>query len=181
MFLNVKHWFSSIVSEVSDDSDEDQEAGDAPSGLEPPRGMRTERILRTMIKVPVRWFQNVYHAKKLEASLNKVHPECPIKVKVVDKLVGNPFIENTFDYGLIVIPCLFLFSFSLWAISRFTARWFFEPCALIAVVISTIVFLLFGCLFLFASFFGYEFEYMEARSVRRRRNYSDEYDYSKLA
>lgn len=143
-------------------------------------GMRTERILRAIIRIPVRWFQLGYHARKLERSMNKEHPECPVRVKVVDWLVGNPLIENTFDIGLIAIPCLFLLSFLLWAASRFFARAILEPASLVAVVISLCAFLGFGFVFLFAAFFGYEFEYVDGRkNPRRRRNPAE--SYNKLA
>src|SRR5690606_23105570 len=90
---------------------EPEDNGEDSEFTEEGNGMRTERILEAIINIPVRWFQLKYHARKLERSMNKEHPECPVRVKIVDWLVGNPFIENTFDFGLIVIPRLFLFSF----------------------------------------------------------------------
>lgn len=140
------------------------------------RGMRTERILRAIIRVPIRWFHLTYHARKLERIMNKEHPECPVRVRVVDKLVGNQFIENLFDTGLLVIPCLFLFSFFLWALSRFVAKSILEPASLATVAISVFLFFTFGIIFVFAAFFGYEFEYIDGKKyVRRKRNPPDSY------
>jgi hypothetical protein len=165
------------------ETDEDEESDD---DIEPyefaeeGRGLRTERILRAIIHIPIRWFQNVYHAKRLERSLNKEHPECPVRVKVVDRLVGCPLVENTFDFGLIIIPIMFLFSFFLWFISRFTNRWFFESASLVMAIISVISFIAFGLMFVFAAFFGYEFEYLDGRKFAKRKRNPPE-SYNKLA
>ncbi|XP_054155472.1 uncharacterized protein LOC128953949 [Oppia nitens] len=174
-------WAHKTTRETNEDEESsDDESDDGYEFQEEGRGLRTERILRAIIHIPVRWFQNVYHAKQLERSLNKEHPECPVKVKVVDKLVGNEFVENTFDYGLIIVPVMFLVSFTLWAVSRWTARWLFEPLALVMIILSVILFVAFGLMFVFAAFFGYEFEYVDARSYpKRKRNPMD--SYSKLA
>lgn len=180
----VTFWALKTTNETYDDDEAEEEPeGDDAEELEfndEGTGMRTERILRAIIRIPVRWFQLGYHARKLERSMNKEHPECPVRVKVVDWLVGNPLIENTFDIGLIAIPCLFLISFAIWAMSRFFARSVLEPASLVAVIISVITFLIFGLVFLFAAFFGYEFEYVDGRkNPRRRRNPTD--SYNKLA
>ncbi|KAH9396253.1 hypothetical protein TYRP_020006 [Tyrophagus putrescentiae] len=158
----VTFWALKTTNETYDDDEAEEEPeGDDAEELEfndEGTGMRTERILRAIIRIPVRWFQLGYHARKLERSMNKEHPECPVRVKVVDWLVGNPLIENTFDIGLIAFP----------------------PASLVAVIISVITFLIFGLVFLFAAFFGYEFEYVDGRkNPRRRRNPTD--SYNKLA
>lgn len=175
-----------------DDEDADQDEPGATPGAkedfepeeldfsEEGRGMRTERILRALIHVPVRWFQLNYHARSLERSLNKEHPECKVRVKVVDRLVGDPFIEHIFDVGLILIPTLFLLSFALWAASRFVASSVLAPAALVVVCIAAFAFIIFGLMFMFVAFFGYEFDYVDGRrNPRRRRNPPE--SYQKLA
>ncbi|KAH7646483.1 hypothetical protein HUG17_2021 [Dermatophagoides farinae] len=138
--------------------------------------MRTERILRAIIRVPIRWFHLNYHARKLERTMNKEHPECPVRVRIVDRLVGNNFIENIFDTGLMVIPCLFLFSFFLWALSQFVARTILEPVSYAIAFISVFIFFIFGIVFVFAAFFGYEFEYIDGKKhPRRKRNPPESY------
>lgn len=173
----VTFWAIKTNNEQYDEEQESEAEEEIDLDLsEEGRGMRTERILRAIIRIPVRWFQLNYHARRLERSLNKEHPECPVRIKVVDRLVGTPFIENTFDIGLIVIPCLFLFSFILWAMSRFYARTILEMASLVAVIISIIAFLIFGLIFVFAAFFGYEFEYDNGqKQSRRKRNPPDSY------
>lgn len=167
-------WAYKTTKETEDDEESEDESEEEYEFSEEGRGLRTERILRAIIHIPVRWFQNVYHAKRLERSLNKEHPECPVRVKVVDKLVGCPFVESTFDYGLIIIPVMFLFSFALWAVSRLAARWFFETAALVMVILSVLAFVAFGLMFVFAAFFGYEFEYIDGRKYPKRiRNPSE--------
>src|SRR5690625_4841564 len=76
-----------------DHEDSEPEEEVTPDNLacsEEGRGMRTEHILRAIVRVPIRWFQLNYHARRLERSINKEHPECPVRVRVVDRLVGNP-------------------------------------------------------------------------------------------
>lgn len=161
------------IDEVSDSLDNDPED---MAFSDEGRGLRTESILRALIRIPVRWFHLGYHARRIERSLNQEHPECPVRIKVVDTLVGTPFIENTFDVGLITIPCMFLFSFGLWAASRFYAQSILEPASMVAVLISVASFVVFGLIFVFASFFGYEFEYLDGKKyTRRKRNPLDSY------
>ena len=139
-------------------------------------GMRTERILRAILKIPIRWFQMHYHARRIERNMNKDHPECPVRIRVIDSLVGNPFIENVFDKGLIIVPCLFLLSFALWCASRFVAQSILETASLVMVIVSLATFVLFGLVFVFCAFFGYEFEYIDGRQFpRRKRNPPDSY------
>ena len=171
-------WAVKTTNETYDDDveTEPEEDPDEFEFTEHGTGMRTERVLRAILRIPIRWFQLTYHARRLERSLNKEHPECPVRIKVVDWLVGNPLIENTFDIGLITIPCMFLFSFFLWAVSRFFAQSILEPASLVAIIISVCAFLIFGLIFLFAAVFGYEFEYVDGRkNPRRKRNPSESY------
>ncbi|KAF7488663.1 hypothetical protein SSS_04414 [Sarcoptes scabiei] len=162
--------------ENGDDDDEQNEAIDLSEIDFEGRGMRTEKILRAIIRVPIRFFHLTYHARKLERSLNKEHPECPVRIKVVDSLVGNDFIENLFDTGLIIIPCLFLLSFFIWALGQFVARSILEPISLATVMISVVLFVVFGIVFVFAAFFGYEFEYVDGKKhPRRKRNPPESY------
>lgn len=179
----VTFWAVKTNNETYDDEAEtegEEEAEENFEFTEEGTGMRTERILRAIIRIPVRWFQLNYHARRLERSMNKEHPECPVRIKVVDWLVGHPLIENTFDIGLIAVPCMFLFSFFLWAMSRFFARAILEPASLVAIIISIGVFLAFGLIFLFAAFFGYEFEYVDGHKTQRRKRNPPE-SYHKMA
>src|SRR5699024_4597547 len=100
----VTFWAVKTSTERYDDEDSEPEEEVTPDNLdfsEEGRGMRTEHILRAIVRVPIRWFQLNYHARRLERSINKEHPECPVRVRVVDRLVGNPLVENMFDIGLI--------------------------------------------------------------------------------
>ena len=176
--------FWAVKTETKDYADEDeseteeelQKEGEEYEFEEEGNGMRTERILRAILKIPIRWFQMHYHARRIERNMNKDHPECPVRIRVIDSLVGNPIIENLFDKGLIIVPCLFLLSFIFWAASRFVAQNILETTSFIMIIISLVTFVLFGLVFVFCAFFGYEFEYIDGRQFpRRKRNPLDSY------
>lgn len=185
-FKNLRDRITVWAWKTQQDHDQDEESDDEESidldSIQPEgTGMRVEMVLRALIHLPIRWFRNTHHARKLEKALNKDHPECPVRVKVVDKIGENTFFERTFDVGLVTIPSLFIISFFLWTVSRFTAhRWLFELLALVTVLVAIGLFLVFGLLFVFAAFFGYEFEYLDGRKhPKRSKNPID--SYTKLA
>ncbi|CAG2169802.1 unnamed protein product [Oppiella nova] len=109
------------------------------------------------------WWRNEDQARRIEEEHNQQHPNSPIRVEVVDTFASNETIDSIFNYGLLIIPSLFLVSATLWCISRFLLRTaislYLGYSALVLASIASIAFVVFGLIFLIGMCSGYKFEY----------------------
>jgi hypothetical protein len=112
----------------------------------------------------------------MEEEHNREHPNNPIRVEVVDTFASNETIDQIFNYGLLIIPSLFLISATLWCISRFFLKssisWYLGFGALLLASIAIIAFMIFGLIFLIGMCSGYKFEYHSINEINRNVNYT---------
>ncbi len=95
---------------------------------------------------------------------------------MVDTFASNETIDQIFNYGLLIIPSLFLVSATLWCISRFFLKssisWYLGFGALLLASIAIIAFIIFGLIFLIGMCSGYKFEYHSINETNRNVNYT---------
>ena len=120
------------------------------------------------------WWRNEDQARRIEEEHNRRHPHSPIRVEVVDTLASNETIDTIFNYGLLIIPSLFLISATLWCISRFLLKssisWYLSFAALLLASIAIIAFIVFGLIFLIGMCSGYKFEYHSVQDINNLAN-----------
>lgn len=109
------------------------------------------------------WWRNEDQARRIETHHNREHPEHQIRVQVVDTFAANDTVDHIFNYGLLIIPSLFLLSAALWCLSRFFLKsslsWYLESAALLVVSVAFVSFVVFGLIFFIGMCSGYKFEY----------------------
>lgn len=122
------------------------------------------------------WWRNEDQARRIEEDHNRQHPNNPIRVEVVDTFASNQTIDRIFNYGLLIIPSLFLMSATLWCVSRFFLKspisWYLGFAALLLAAIAIIAFVVFGLIFLIGMCSGYKFEYHSIAENNRNINYN---------
>lgn len=125
------------------------------------------------------WWRNEDQARRIEEEHNRQHPDNPIRVEVVDTLASNETIDSIFNYGLLIIPSLFLISATLWCVSRFLLKsfisWYLSFAALLLAGIAIVAFVIFGLIFLIGMCSGYKFEYYSLPANHLNHNSSINY------